>query len=464
MINLARRWARGGAALLAVAGLALLVVPAHASGRPGRSHWRPIPQKVKVLPRVPFHPILRSQPLPKVSEGLRPASRWPAAGTARVTFARGARPGAHRMGRAGSLPVMVGARPAMSGTRVRLFGQVLARKLGLSGVVFQVSAPVGGLMSVGLDYSKFANAVGGDFADRLHLVELPACAVTTPDLARCRTQTRMDSQIRPRRDLVSGVVMLGSPGLASHGPGPRLVAPSAGRSVVLAAVSGPSGSNGDFTVSSLSSKETWAGGGAAGDFTWSYPIQVPDPAAGVAPSVALSYDSSSVDGRVASTNNQFGMIGEGYTLSSDSYIERTYPDCADDPAGAVTGKFDDCWGGQVVTMSLNGASTPLVLDDNTNTWHEQLDNGDRVQFLTGTDADTGNGTHDDGYWVVTTPDGTKYFFGKNKGPGWASGDPVTNSAFTVPVYGPHSGDPCHSASGFSASSCMQAWRWNLDFV
>ncbi len=232
----------------------------------------------------------------------------------------------------------------------------------------------------------------------------------------------------------------------------------------MAAVSGSSGTNGDFTVSSLSPQGTWASGGSSGDFNWSYPISVPRPAAGDPPSVALDYDSSSVDGRVASTNNQFGMVGEGFTMSSDSYIERSYADCADDPEGSISGKFDECWAGQALTMNLDGRSTPLVLDDSTSTWHEQNDSGDRVQYLTGTDANTGNGTHDDGYWVVTTPDGTQYFFGKNKGPGWASGDPVTNSAFTVPVYGAHSGDPCFSSSGFGSSSCTQAWRWNLDFV
>jgi len=440
------------------------------AARSAALHWRPKPQKVEVLPRVSLDRAVRRHTLPKVPEGAPKASRWPAAGTASVTFGR---PG--RMVRAGSLPVLAAAaRPfgrlsagAISGARVRVFGQAQARKLGISGVVFKVSAPggPGGLASVGLDYAEFARAVGGDFAGRLHLVQLPACAVTTPRLARCRTQTPLDSRLEPSRDLVLGAVLLGSPGWpVSVGPGPKLVAPSAGRSVVLAAVSGPSGSNGDFTVSSLSPKETWTGGGAAGDFTWSYSLQVPDPAAGTAPSVTLDYDSSSVDGRVASTNNQFGMVGEGFTLSSDSYIERTYTDCADDPEGVITGKFDDCWAGQVVTMSLDGSSTQLVLDGSTNTWHEMSDNGDHVQYLTGTDSDTGNGTHDDGYWVVTTPDGTQYFFGKNKGPGWATGDPVTNSTFTVPVYGAHSGDPCNSSSGFSSSSCTQAWRWNLDFV
>ena len=41
---------------------------------------------------------------------------------------------------------------------------------------------------------------------------------------------------------------------------------------------------------------------------------------------------------------------------------------------------------------------------------------------------------------------------------------MTNSAFTAPVYGAHSGDPCFSSSGFSSSECTQGWRWNLDFV
>ncbi len=193
-------------------------------------------------------------------------------------------------------------------------------------------------------------------------------------------------------------------------------------------------------------------------------MTVPKPAAGSAPSVGLDYASSSVDGRVASTNNQFGMIGEGFTLSSENYIERTYADCADDPEGSISSKYDSCWAGQAVTMNLDGKSTSLVLDDTSNTWREQNDSGDRVQLLKGTSTDTNNGTYDNDYWVVTTPDGTQYFFGKNRGPGWASGDPETDSAYTEPVYGAHSGDPCFSASGFSSSSCTQAWRWNLDFV
>ena len=155
----------------------------------------------------------------------------------------------------------------------------------------------------------------------------------------------------------------------------------------------------------------------------------------------------------ASTNNQFGHGRRGLHAVGDNYIDRTYTDCADDPEGAISGDYDNCWAGNVVTMSLDGQSTPLVLDDSNGTWHEQQDSGDQIQYLTGTAANTDNGTYDNDYWVVTTPDGTQYYFGKNRGPGWASGDPVTNSTWTEPVYGAHSGDPCYNSHGFSQSSC-----------
>ncbi|HVB43338.1 MAG TPA: hypothetical protein VNF47_11625 [Streptosporangiaceae bacterium] len=437
--------------------------------------WRPEPQRVKVLPRIPLRPVLPGHRQPRVPEGVSPARQWPAAGWAEVRFGRSG-----RLARAGGLPVLAGAAGphAAGAARVRVLGQAESRRLGLTGVVFTVSAPVSGLISVGVNYSRFGGAIGGDFADRLRLVRLPGCALTSPARTRCRVLTPVDTRTRPGQQVMYGTVWLGSAGRAgSTGPGAQLVVPAAGQSaggsgesptrvstVVMAAVSGASGSNGDFTVSSLSPQGTWAGGGSSGDFTWTYPITVPKPAAGAAPSAALDYNSSSVDGRIASTNNQFGMIGEGFTLSSDSYIERTYTDCADDPEGAISGKYDSCWAGQVVTMSLDGRSVPLVRDDSSGNWAEQNDNGDRVQYLTGTSSDTSNGTYDNGYWVVTTQDGTRYFFGKNRGPGWAAGDPETNSVFTEPVYGAHSGDPCYSSAGFASSSCTQAWRWNLDFV
>lgn len=420
--------------------------PAGALGAVAKHHrWRPPPvQRVKVLPRPPAAPAGHRLVLPRVPEGRRADVVWPSAGSA--------------------VAKLSGASGGLSGVDVRMLGHAAAVRLGVPGVVFTVSAAGGaGLASVELDYSRFAAAYGGDYGDRLHLVELPSCALTTPLVRACRAELPLAS-VNDGRTVRASVRLAAAAGLPGTPASPYTPMVQAQPQMVMAGVPGASGSNGDFSVSSLSPQGTWTGGGQSGDFTWSYPITVPPAAAGLAPQVSLDYDSASVDGRVASTNNQFGMIGEGFTLSTDSYIERTYADCADDPEGAVSGMYDACWAGQVVTMNLDGRSTPLVLDDKTGVWHEASDAGDQVQYLTGTDAGTGNGTYDNGYWVVTTPAGTQYFFGKNKGPGWASGDPVTDSAFTEPVYGPNTGDPCYDSGGFSQSSCTQAWRWNLDFV
>jgi RHS repeat-associated protein len=463
VVRLARLTVTGTSAV--VLGVALWGAPVFAAAHHRHKWHPPKPQRVKVLPRIPAKLTRHGWKLRRVPEGTRGHAIWPAPG-----FGVSALGTAH-LTSVGRLPVLAARAngptgAGLTGARVQVYGRPAIARLGLSGVLFTVSSDGtgGGLAAIGLNYSRFADAIGGNFADRLHLVQLPRCALTDPKAARCRAETPVDTAVHAGQHVLSGRVWLGSAGRVGSMAGPRLVVPQAGQSVVMAAVSGASGSNGDFTASSLSPAGTWAGGGSSGDFTWSYPITLPKPAAGQAPQVALDYASSSVDGRIASTNNQFGMIGEGFSLSSDNYIERTYADCADDPEGTISSKYDNCWAGQVMTMSLDGKSTPLVLDDSSGKWYEQNDSGDRVQFLTGNSTDTNNGTYDNGYWVVTTPDGTQYFFGKNRGPGWASGDSQTNSVYTEPVYGAHSGDPCYSSSGFSSSSCTQAWRWNLDFV
>ncbi len=234
------------------------------------------------------------------------------------------------------------------------------------------------------------------------------------------------------------------------------------QTAVMAATSGPSGSEGAFTASSLAPSGTWSVSGASGAFGWSYPITLPKAGAGadVMPSVALSYNSSSVDGRISSTNNQSSWIGEGWDYSP-GYIERTYRSCRDDPAGTAPKTDDLCWSGPIVTMNLNGQSIPLVLDDTTQQWHPSVDSGQKVELLTNSSGT--NGAHNGEYWRVTSTDGIQYYFGIGLAPGGQSAD-ATHSTWTVPVYGAHSSDPCYSTAGFGSSSCAQAWRWNLDYV
>ncbi len=135
------------------------------------------------------------------------------------------------------------------------------------------------------------------------------------------------------------------------------------------------------------------------------------------------------------------------------YIERKYQSCSDDNPSDPTG--DECWGSDNATLSLSGHSGELI--NAGSYWRLKNDDGTRIERLT--DAARANGDNDNEYWKVTTADGVQYYFGYQRLPGWVSGNPVTNSVWTVPVYGDDAADPCH-ATGY----CTQAWRWNLDHV
>ncbi|SHK38898.1 intein C-terminal splicing region/RHS repeat-associated core domain-containing protein, partial [Nocardiopsis flavescens] len=300
-----------------------------------------------------------------------------------------------------------------------------------------VQAP--GPVQVELDYTDFATAFGGDYGSRLRLLALDACAL----------EENPDQDCQAAYDL-GAVNDFSSRTLSA-------MAPATASGVTLAAVSEADGNSGDYQASELSPSATWEVGLQTGDFSWSYPIDTPDVAGGLAPSVSLSYSSGSIDGRTASTNNQTSWLGEGFDYHP-GFIERSYVPCADDGQKDPKKTGDQCWRRHNATLSLNGMSSELLVDGN-GTWRLRSDDGSKVERLTGTT----NGDNDGEYWKVTTPDGTQYFFGRNRLPGWASGDPETNSAWTTPVYGNDDGEPCHKSS-FSDSWCQQAWRWNLDYV
>ncbi|MQY36163.1 hypothetical protein SRB17_41600 [Streptomyces sp. RB17] len=382
---------------------------------------------------------------------------WPTAGSADAAVPGRGAADQH----AGHLPVSLTAakhgRRAPSGTKlhVRLPGQTAAQKLGMRGVVFTVQPDTktpGGSTRLSLDYSAFKDAYGGDWAGRLHLVRLPACALTTPDKAACRTQSPLASANNAKTQTVSADVTLPTRTAAAQS--------TTAQPMVLAAVAGTSGGGGSYAATSLAPSGQWSAGGSSGAFSYSYPITVPDVPGSLDPTVALDYNSQSVDGRTSSTNAQSSWIGDGWDYSP-GFVERSYPACSDDAANGTPKTSDECWSdaAQTLTLSLNGSSNTLVHDDKTGTWHPQGDNGEKIEIKT----DTVNDDNDHEYFVVTTADGTQYYFGLNRLPGWAAGNATTNSVFTAPVYGNDTGEPCH-ASTFAASWCQQGYRWNLDYV
>ncbi|MFC8005925.1 RHS repeat-associated core domain-containing protein [Streptomyces olivaceus] len=395
---------------------------------------------------------------------------WPKNGTASVTLKPGLQ---HTMAPAG-VPVTLKPeaaahqRPstssaAASGTaQVTVLNQKTAREAGVTGVLLAATVQNPGSADLSVNYSTFASAIGGGWSQRLRIVQLPACALTTPDKAECREQTPLPSENDLKNQTVTAQAVLRQ--AAQSSPSTQLLRDAQSATpapTVLAVTAASAGSGqspkgaGDYSATKLSESSSWQAGGNSGSFTWSHDFTMPPAAAGPVPPLSLSYDSGSVDGRTATTNNQTTTVGEGFTLT-ESYITRTYGSCDDDGHDEV---YDQCWKYDNASLVLNGRSTRLIKDDDSSAWHLENDDASKVIRSTG----ASNGDDNGEYWTVVTGDGTKYVFGKNKLEG--ADTQRTNSTWTVPVFGDDSGEPGYNAGdAFADRALTQAWRWNLDYV
>ncbi|MET9497649.1 RHS repeat-associated core domain-containing protein [Streptomyces sp. NPDC006552] len=335
----------------------------------------------------------------------------------------------------------------------RVLDRKHAKRAGVKGMLFTLTpqktktAPEpSGDVSVAVDYSAFKTAFGGSYASRLTLVELPACVLTSPDKKNCQT----GKPISTANDTSSSTLTAKSITLQS------------GTATVLAAEPAASGDKGDYKATPLSPSSAWKTNLNTGDFNWSYPMGTPGVPGGLKPDVSLSYSSGSIDGRTGGTNNQGSWAGDGFDLSP-GFIERRYKPCADDGVKNADGNKpgDQCWGYDNAFITFNGKGGELVATGKDDEFKLKQDDGTRIARLKSTNR--GNGDDDGEYWRLTAPDGTRYYFGYNRLPGWADGKETTDSTWTVPVFGDDVGEPCH-ADAFADSWCQQAWRWNLDYV
>ncbi|WP_419766677.1 RHS repeat-associated core domain-containing protein [Curtobacterium flaccumfaciens] len=366
--------------------------------------------------------------------GARVRGRWTALGTTDINVAPATEPGQ-------------AARSAIRDVKVSVVSKPAAKKQGAQGIVLKLVRSDGsakqGAVAVKVPKELLSQQFGADYAERVQWVQVEGSKqITSASATPVATATDR-----------SNIMM--TPMVSS-------------RAVTLAATSSPVSSNGagSFSATPLKQAGSWAVSAQTGDFSWQYPMDVPDAPAGPSPDLSLTYDSQSVDGETGSTNNQPSSVGEGWELGGGGFIERQYTSCSidDGASGPIKTSGDLCWKTDNATISLDGHSSALVRDATSGTWKLESDDGSRVEHLVGIAAGCSpNGTYDVDCWRVTTTDGTQYYFGKNQLPGWSSGKATTNSTWTVPVFGNDPGEPCH-ASTFAASSCVQAWRWNLDYV
>ncbi|MFG3690482.1 RHS repeat-associated core domain-containing protein [Micromonospora sp. NPDC047740] len=312
-----------------------------------------------------------------------------------------------------------------------MLDRATASRAGVKGLLLRVSSDNAKTASVEVDYRGLRHAYGGDWASRLQFVRVH------------------DGKVFPgRNDLRNGKLRAELPLPAKY----RLPSgqradddPTFAQASLFAVTAASSGPNGSFQATTLSPSLSWQVGLNSGDFGWSYPMGVPD-LPGLTPDLGLNYSSGSVDGRMAATNNQPSIIGEGFD-SQAGFIERSYQSCKED--GQATSQ-ELCFASQNATVALPGISGELVRDDATGVWKSEEDSGWRVELLTG----AANGDNNGEYWRLTSRDGTQYFFGRSA---------AAKSAWTVPVFGDDAGEPCHQAV-FASAWCTQAYRWNLDYV
>ncbi|MCI3269685.1 polymorphic toxin-type HINT domain-containing protein [Streptomyces cylindrosporus] len=379
---------------------------------------------------------------------------WPRQGGAEVKLGATAE--------AGGLPVTVTrakagvkAGQAAGKVRVDVLDPKRATKLGV-GVLLGVERADGeadkaGKVRLTVDYSQFAEGFGGSYASRLRLVRLPACAeFATPGSAKCPQQPTV---LKTVNDVKAGTVSADVTAAPAAPEGVSTMATDATSLVAVAA--GPSGAQGTYKATALAPSASWTVANSSGGFSWNYPLRTVPTPGGLTPTAGLGYSSQSADGRTAATNNQGSWIGEGFSYDP-GYIERRYKPCSDD---GHDGSGEQCWAFENATVMLGGSASELVKDDTTGKYRLSGDEGSKVEKLTGAT----NGDNDGEYWRVTTTDGTEYYFGQNRLPGWATGNEETNSVWTAPVFGDDSGEPCYNAT-FTSAHCQQAWRWSLDYV
>jgi RHS repeat-associated protein len=370
--------------------------------------------------------------------------------------------------RAGTLPVSLarpfsGAAPAR--VRVRMLSQDEVAAIGGRLLGFELTradgGPAVGAVDVSLDYSSIAQAFGGDFASRMRLVRTGDCAVA----ASCAhasvgaTRDATPGRLRAKSVPVRPAATTGGAPAPDSGFGPQLSDPGAmslspSTATTFTVASAASGSNGDYTASQLAGSEKWSVGVGSGGFTYSYPITVPPAVAGPAPTLSIDYSSQSVDGRTLAANGQVSKVGEGWSFEP-GFIERRFHSCRSEGLA----RDDLCWSSDnEYFLHFMGMSGELVRKGTTNEWRLRNDPAWRIlSFNNG----GGTGDNDGEYFVVITPDGTKYWFGYGSEP---RNTPTrwTNSVFEVPVYG-GSGEPCYSTVT-SSSWCRQAYRWNVDRI
>jgi len=383
---------------------------------------------------------------PDKTASIDTTTTWPQAADVTVSV-----PNGHPV-QLGALPVSIAGAANPTAKAAAAPAQVRARSLGHdaaarfgggTALALELRRTDGqsGPVALTVNYSRFANAYGGSYADRLRVVKLPGICADHPDNAACSGGTAVITSNNATTQTLTATVD------ASSTP------------MVYAVTTLASGDSGDYRATDLSDTAKWMAGEAGSSFTYSYPLDLPEPPYGDAPDIALNYNSGSVDGRTSKSNNQASWVGQGWDLS-EPYIQRVYKSCAED---GHLDWGDLCWSSPysgdpaAAEYMINfGGHTTELIKASDGSYRMKDDDSFKIEHVTGGPNDDNDGE----YWIISTLDGSRYYFGYGEDKQRTT-HAKTNSNWIVPVVSDDAGEPCHQSD---LASCKQTYRWNLDHV
>ncbi|WP_203909570.1 FG-GAP-like repeat-containing protein [Rhizocola hellebori] len=415
------------------------------------------------------------------------AVSWPTAASAVVEVAAGRAPVS-----VGGLPVSVApvvsqdgfsgrgvtTLPAPAQVSVQVLDRDTAQRSGAA-VALRLARADGGVgdaqVRLSADISGFRDAFGGAFAARMWLRLVPECGLTPVTREQAQrgacAGVDVDSTVDFRAGIVSADIDLNTvladlsapmsakqQALLGVEADPQALSGGGGMVVLLTSGSQADGV-GTFGKTGLSETATWSHSGASGNFTYGYPLDVPPVPGDLVPDLSVDYSSATVDGQTAAQHLQNGPLGEGWSLNGAGFIESTLRPCRldYDHSPTWTNATDDpCFRHENFQLSWSGQTSELVPTSTANLWRIADDDAAKVEYLPAATPSP--------HWRVTTVDGTQYYFGRQQLPGWTSGGRETGSVLSHEMFANHSGEPCFSASSYTASHCAKPYRWLLDYV
>lgn len=196
----------------------------------------------------------------------------PVAGSGQVSLS----PTSPELVQVGALPVSIGkiegTGTAPTGTwSAAIQGRTQTEAANIDGALIKITPPADAStpVDVQLDYTKFRDLYGAEWASRLQLRQLPECFLTTPDVPACSVFKDVPSANDPVKQKVVATI---DPTTAPV-QGMRTMTGGAAGAVVLAASDSAAGAGGTYKATSLSTSGSWSAGSSSGGFSWTSPWQ-----------------------------------------------------------------------------------------------------------------------------------------------------------------------------------------------